>query len=950
MKKQLSAYGLSFSLDFLSARLSRQFAEFYRGNQRFFLEVYSVLLIFFMVFEYFVAVCEEKRENILCEHKTLYLFSILSLFLTFLLHKRVNNAYFSRILMVFGSFYSYLRVISLKFEHETCFLLVFLMVSAENFLISCSWKQHISLSLLTFGLISLYLWTFPCFLHKVRGLDKAIVATTAIFYVFVASLQDKLLKEVWSFIAFCTDRSQEIEKILCEIPAAFCVIDENHYIIAINRYCSQVFDGLENGFSFNGKNRENIRSFLHRNVEDFIEEKELADFKQMLEECRGSSGRVFSRVFKMEETQKRPLSKEDKNMKKIMSDLSEVAFGFGEDSSNHGETVLYELVVSEVPWKKNHRGHLEAPYFDNNCEPYNPLEVPIYDERPTDNFKEVPTDNIKEVPTKYFKKGPADTGQPLKNKKEGSPKCLLLHFKPLPTLQNYLKIKNNLEHLTHHNIDSLLSLIEDENFKNKSLPFINLPRPPALGFKHSHPRFSKQNNYELTPCLLELYEMKYFLALNRELSAYLQHQLPQNNELVFKFPDFLSHFLALFSSFARNKQKKSQEIAFSVEFPADFPDFLKGDCERLEQLFAAILLPVLKTFADIAKISLFCDLQRADAKNSVFLQCELEITRRNNDNLLENFVFSRTSSLFSATQSEVYEKFREKRDFLALVPFLLRTLQRDCAQTTADFSIETRDFRTVIRVSLPFSQEPANFIRSPSNFVKFNEIELDFLWQIVETQRKVCEKEFRVLRAERKSQRSFEDLHNFEKNARIEPSSSDSLKDSAKSSPLKRHKNHKILNLKEDLLKLVSPDNSSAEIRRETAIFRREAKPFRRKPLTFCEKVFEISVLPQKKPGFEDVRKEIESCARNLEENYRRILQETVNECLLQKKEVSLREIHEELFNIIIEENKSESFLEKTAENQSFSREIQGKWRISLIFSLKLAIFSRKPHESREIS
>lgn len=345
------AYSLSFSLEFASERLSKQFREFYRGNQAFFLEIYSVLLICFMVAAYFRAFCEETRESLLCAHQTLYIVSISSLFLTFLLHKRVKSPYFSRFLMVFGSFYTYLCVISLDFQAETCFLLVFLVVSAENFLISCSWKQHIAWISLTFALIWLYLWTFPCFLNKLRGLDQAILLEIAGFYAFVASLQEKLLKEVWSFVAVRADRTRDLEKLLAEVPTACCVVDENCYVVAINRVCSLVFEAIENGISTKNRENLNVRSFLHRNVEEFVSEGELQEFRRMLEDCRGERGRgsALCRAFRLENCQKRNAAgKEDKNMKKIMSDLSEIGFGFGEDSNNSEEITMYEIVVVEV--------------------------------------------------------------------------------------------------------------------------------------------------------------------------------------------------------------------------------------------------------------------------------------------------------------------------------------------------------------------------------------------------------------------------------------------------------------------------------------------------------------------------------------------------------------------------------------------------------------------------
>ena len=170
----------------------------------------------------------------------------------------------------------------------------------------------------------------------------------------------------------------------------------------------------------------------------------------------------------------------------------------------------------------------------------------------------------------------------------------------------------------------------------------------------------------------------------------------------------------------------------------------------------------------------------------------------------------------------------------------------------------------------------------------------------------------------------------------IEPSSSDSAKGcSAKSSPLKKHKNYK--GLREDLLKLVSPENSyhsSNEQNKE----RRNSKPCLPLPLPpfarkerpkLCSKVFEIGWLPEKKeregeknadiklklkPSIVSEKKNaslneiledhIDNYMELLQEKYKETLEKTIVECLKLRDNISLNEIHEELFNLIMEENK----------------------------------------------
>lgn len=498
--------------------------------------------------------------------------------------------------------------------------------------------------------------------------------------------------------------------------------------------------------------------------------------------------------------------------------------------------------------------------------------------------------------------------------------------------------------LAQNNLDSLISLIEEENFKIKSSN-VNLSRPPSL---YVNRKSLKGNNYEYTPSFLEMQELKYELLISQELSCFLQHRFPTKNEFSFKFSDFLLHFLEIFNNIANSKIKGSRyaksEILISAEKLSDLPDIIKGDSERLEEILAFLLLPILRRFEDLARITITCESKQQNPEESqnrtygttVFFVFMIEILRKNDDDRLEMFLKAQGYSLAKKNQQEVYERIMKTLQNddtfivgLNLLPFILKSLDVEF------FDVKCSGFLTTVKFTLPFIVEDNAMVKSPSNYLIYNEINLDLLFHIViSKKRKGIDNEYVVFSMEKKSLRSFEDLGIIDK--RLEPSSSDSAKGcSAKSSPLKKHKNHK--GLREDLLKMVSPENSyhsSNDQNKES----RTSKPTLPLPLPIpprkelpklCSNVFEIGWLPEKKEKeieknvevklklkpSTNIRKEnaslneilenhVDNYMELLEEKYKETLEKTIVECLKLRGNISLNEIHEELFNLIMEDNK----------------------------------------------
>ena len=537
----------------------------------------------------------------------------------------------------------------------------------------------------------------------------------------------------------------------------------------------------------------------------------------------------------------------------------------------------------------------------------------------------------------------------------------MIILKPLQNLQYYLQIKKNLELLTQNNLYNLLNLIEEENFKIKGINLPTLHRPPSL-YLANRRSWNRANNYELTPSLLEMYEIKYGLLISQELSYFLQHKFPQKAEYNFKFSDFIPHFLDYFNNLANTKQKtykyNKNEIMVSAEILTDLPDVIKGDCERLEEILGFLLLPMIKKFADLVRISITCEFPENVENNPN--ECKflfiLEITRKNDDDELEKFLRTQIFAYAKKNQQEIYEliikNLKNEELFMTglnLLPFLLKVLDNEY------FDISSYEFVTTIKFFIPFFLEPQRN-KSPSNFLKYNEINLDCFYHIVASKRKkLNDKEYIIYRAEKKSQRSFEEL-GFDRNNKLilEPSSSDSVKGSAKSSPLKKNKNHKIL--REDLLKMVSPESSyqssnmEANANREHC--RKQSLPValtHKKELKICSKIIQFNKFSDnieeiefkqstsrkmqesskimqcmkplmKKPEslHEMISMQIDNYMEILQEKYKETLEKTIYECLKLKDNITLNEIHEELFNLIVEENKFK-FMNKRKERKEVS-------------------------------
>ena len=508
----------------------------------------------------------------------------------------------------------------------------------------------------------------------------------------------------------------------------------------------------------------------------------------------------------------------------------------------------------------------------------------------------------------------------------------MLIMKPLDNLHSYLQIKRSLDLLTQNNLEFLMNLIEEENFKIQGLNFINLSRPPSLYLNKK--RYFNQN-FELTPSLLEMYEMKYGLLISQELSYFLQQKLPQKSGFNFKFSDFIFHFLEFFNNLANHKQKlykyNKNEILISAEVLIELPDLIKGDSERLEEILGFLLLPILRKFNDLVRITITCEMPQnvENSKNECKFLFILEIIRKNDDDELEKFLRNQIFAYAKKNQQEIYEfilkNLRNEELFLSgmnLLPFLLQILDIEY------FDISSSEFMTTIKFFIPFFVEPLQQKSPKSNFLKYNEINLDWFYQIVSSKRKKAnEKEYLIYRAEKKTQRSFEEL-TMEKKLLLEPNSSESFKESCKSSPLKKNRNqHKVL--REDLLKMVSPENSylssNLETSKETHL-RKLNVPLVKKELKICANVIEFQRIPENKVGIkqedlkiiknlshedkspanlqEIISSHIDNYMEILQEKYKETLEKTIVECLKLKENISLHEIHEELFNLIVEDNK----------------------------------------------
>jgi len=517
-------------------------------------------------------------------------------------------------------------------------------------------------------------------------------------------------------------------------------------------------------------------------------------------------------------------------------------------------------------------------------------------------------------------------------------------MKPLKSLEKYLQIKKSLELLAQNKLDSFLSVVEDENFWVKSSNnIINLSRPPSLYLNN---RISyKTNNYEFAPFFLEMHELKYGLLISQELSYFLQHKFPQKAEYNFKFSDFLLHFLEIFNNIANaSKGRKfcKNEIQISAEKLMDLPDIIKGDCERLDEILGFLFLPIIKKCEDLVKITITCDTMPPKneeiEKTGCFFFFIIEILRKTDDEDLERFLKSQIFAYANKNQQEIYDrllKTLQNDDFfligLNLLPFILKILDNEY------FDISGSGFLTTIKFALPFALEPTDIVKSPCNYLKYNVINLNMMFHIVTSKKKKSnENEYLVFSLEKKSLRSFEEFGFIEKNRFLEPSSSESIKGSAKSSPLKKNRNHKVL--REDLLKMVSPEtsyHSTSDHAKEKDAKRKQSLPLPsslpniRKEAKICLRVFEFERVYEKKEGFKNsanginlnvktlgnpekqpinlkeiLSNHIDNYMDFLQEKYRETLEKTIMECLKIRTDINLTEIHEELFNLISEDNK----------------------------------------------
>ena len=348
-----SYYKTNFLMEFKNSKLDGLFSRFYFSNQHFLIEIYLVSLIFLMVVLYILSNSFDNNSDVIFRFKNKYLYVISLFFLIYALFfiknssKFLKNPIFIRICLLFGSLYIYTCLIRLDVVPEVIWMSIAILISASNFVIFMTWKSHLFFSMLTLLIIYYYLYFFDVLLYKLFILDWIIGLEIMIFSLFMVAMKEKMYKEVWILTDSYRRSERNLEKFIEDLPVPIMVIDSNKNIILLNRYCTVLIDSLENSV----RNKEFIKSFLHRNLDDFLNEKDIESLDSMIS---GSLAKqvAFSRIFVLEEIQKKMYcskdskdSKDDeqKKMRKIISDLSE----YCEDSNLYSH-LIYEITTSAV--------------------------------------------------------------------------------------------------------------------------------------------------------------------------------------------------------------------------------------------------------------------------------------------------------------------------------------------------------------------------------------------------------------------------------------------------------------------------------------------------------------------------------------------------------------------------------------------------------------------------
>lgn len=338
-----SPFKTNFFLEFINPNLSKQFNAQYFKNQHFYIEIYLVFLIFVMVMAYFLRNCfDTEGETVFrCSHKTLYIFSMFSLIATFFIIKNSRvfskSLVFMRICFIFGTLYINIWIISLDIISENIWILITLVISVSNFVIYVSWRHHLIFTLANVLAIYYYLCYFDYFLYKLLIIDFFMLLKIMFFSLFMAGLKEKLYKELWILIESSKKTEKNLEKFIEDLIIPVMMVDAYKNIILINRYCTVLLDSAESS----NKSKENVKSYIHRSLEDFFSDNDVEFLDSIISGCLNRQA-VFSRLFVIDEMQKKGTD-EQKNMRKIISDLSE----YVEDSNLTTES-LYELTASTV--------------------------------------------------------------------------------------------------------------------------------------------------------------------------------------------------------------------------------------------------------------------------------------------------------------------------------------------------------------------------------------------------------------------------------------------------------------------------------------------------------------------------------------------------------------------------------------------------------------------------
>ena len=343
-----SNYHTSFFLEFNNKKLSDLFDKFYFQNHHVFIELYLVSLIFIMVSLYFLKNCLDHDVEIVfrCTHQYLYMISIFFLTIAFMLIKITSklskNPIFIRICLLFGSLYIYISIIGLDITPEVIWISLTILISGVNFIIFMNWKSHLSFTMFTILTIYYYLSFFDTLLYKLFIVDWLIAIKILMFNFLLVVLKEKMHKEIWILIDSFRKNEKSLEKFVEDFPIPIMVLDSNKNIILINRHCTIVLETLENS----ARNKEYIKSFLHRNLDDFINENDIETLNFMIEGAINKQS-VCSRIFVLEEIQKKLFNSKDvdepKHMRKVISDLSEYV-----EESNYSSHMIYEITTSGV--------------------------------------------------------------------------------------------------------------------------------------------------------------------------------------------------------------------------------------------------------------------------------------------------------------------------------------------------------------------------------------------------------------------------------------------------------------------------------------------------------------------------------------------------------------------------------------------------------------------------